>query len=122
METFGLLLDLRMWLLVLLVSGMATAATLSYYYLGKQGSDVVLDHLPRFDRKNLERVDALYGRHGSILLFLSFVPLLGMLLEAAAGTFGIGLPAYILWVFLGRIVRNWSVLLLFDQGLRFVSG
>lgn len=118
----ALLLDLKLWLLVLLVSAVATVAALAYYYLGREGTDAVFSRFPSLGRERWERVQASYKKHGSGLLFFSFIPVLGMLFEIAAGAVGIGLAVYVLWVFLGRILRNWLLVLLFDQTLRLFLG
>ncbi len=112
------LLDLRLWLLVLLVSAIATVTALAYYYLGRQGTEAVLSHFPSLEQERWERVQVSYKKHGSSLLFFSFIPVLGMLLEAAAGAVGLGLSVYVLWVFLGRVLRNWLLVLVADQALR----
>ena len=117
-----LLLNIKLWLLVLLVSAVATAATLAYYYVGREGTEAAFSRFPSLKQEQWERVEASYRRHGSGLLFFSFIPVLGMLFETAAGAVGIGLAVYLLWVFLGRLLRNWLLVLLFDQSLRFFLG
>lgn len=118
----ALLLDLGLWLLVLLVSGVATVTALAYYYLGREGTEAVFSRFPSLEQERWERVQAGYKKHGSGLLFFSFIPVLGMLFETAAGAVGIGPAVYVLWVFLGRVVRNWLLVLLFDQTLHLFLG
>jgi membrane protein YqaA with SNARE-associated domain len=48
--------------------------------------------------------------------------MVGGLLIAAAGAFGIGVFTFFLWVLVSRIARNWLIVLLFDQTLRFLLG
>lgn len=118
----ALLLDLKLWLLVLLVSAVATVTALAYYYLGREGTEAVLSRFPSLEQERWERVQASYKKHGSGFLFFSFIPVLGMLLETAAGAVGLGLSVYVLWVFLGRLLRNWLLVLVTDLALRFVLG
>jgi membrane protein DedA with SNARE-associated domain len=121
-ELLGVLFDLRIWLLILLASGLGTVAALTYYYAGLKGTEAVVERFPSVKPERWERVDLLYERHGSGLLFFSFIPLLGILLETGAGVSGIRLPTYVIWVFLGRIVRNILLVLLVSQGLRALWG
>jgi membrane protein YqaA with SNARE-associated domain len=118
----ALLADLRLWLLVLLVSAVATVTALAYYYLGRKGTEAVFSRFPNFEQERWERVQASYKKHGSGFLFFSFIPVLGMLLETAAGAVGLGLSVYVLWVFLGRVLRNWLLVLVTDQTLRILLG
>ena len=118
----GLFLDVTSWLLILLISILGTMAALSFYYLGKRGTKAVLERFPQVKEERWEEVQHLYREHGSGLLFLSSIPMIGGLLIAAAGAFGIGVSTFFLWVLLSRVVRNWLVLLLFDQTLGFLLG
>lgn len=118
----GQLLDIKIWLVVLAISALGTAATLTYYYLGKQGVKAVLERIPQITEERWGRAEHLYERHGSKLLFLSTVPVVGALLESAAGALGVGLTVYLVWVLVGRLVRNWILLLLFDQALGIFVG
>ena len=105
-------LDLRVWLLVVAASRLGTAVTLTYYMLGSKGTEAVLLRFPQIGPERWERTKALHERHGSALLFFSFIPVLGMLLATAAGAVGIGMLTYVVWVFLGRMTRNWLLVLL----------
>jgi membrane protein YqaA with SNARE-associated domain len=116
------LLDIRAWLAVLIVSVLGTAATLTYYYLGKEGVHAVMKRVPQITEERWDRAQRLYGKVGSKLLFLSSVPMVGALLETAAGALGTGLIVYLVWVLVARVVRNWILLLVFDQTLRLFSG
>ena len=118
----SLLLDVKIWLLVLLLSTLGTVAALSFYYLGKRGTEAVLERFPQLKEERWEGVQDLYREHGSGLLFLSSIPMIGGLLIAAAGAFGVGVSTFFLWVLMSRLVRNWLVLLLFDQTLGFLLG
>jgi membrane protein YqaA with SNARE-associated domain len=113
--TFRVLWNVKVWLLVVGVSAFATVVTLTYYYLGQQGTEAVLKRFPRIKAEQWERVQGLYERFGSALLFFTFVPVIGLLLETAAGAFGIQRFAYLLWVFLGRMTRNWILALVFGH-------
>jgi membrane protein YqaA with SNARE-associated domain len=119
----GVFLDIRVWLAVLAISALGTVTTLAYYYLGKQGAKAVLERVPQITEERWDRAQHLYQEYGTKLLFMSGLPVVGVLLQSAAGALGVGLAAYVVWVLFGRLVRNWVLLLLFDQALGlFVGG
>jgi membrane protein YqaA with SNARE-associated domain len=118
----SLLLDVKIWLLILLLSILGTCAALSFYYLGKRGTQAVLARFPQVKEERWEEIQALYRDHGTGLLLLSSIPMIGGLLIAAAGAFGIRVFAFSVWVLVSRVARNWLVVLLFDQTLGFLSG
>jgi len=111
-----LALDLRIWAIVLTASSVGTLVTLSYYFVGQKGLDVFRANVSHVnvDAERWQRAQAWYREHGPPVLFFSFVPMLGVLLEAAAGAFGIRVPTYVKWVLLGRLVRNCLILLILD--------
>jgi membrane protein YqaA with SNARE-associated domain len=118
----SLFLDVTTWLLILLISILGTVAALSFYYLGKRGTEAVLARFPQVKEERWEEVRELYQEHGTGLLLLSSIPMIGGLLIAAAGAFGIGVSTFFLVVLVSRVARNWLVVLLFDQTLSFLLG
>ena len=114
----ALLADLSAWGAVLLISVLGAGTALIPYYLGKRGIEAVLERFPRLKRERLEWVQALYQEHGSGLLFFSFIPMLGLLLTAGAGVVGVRISTFVLWVLMGRALRNSILLVLLAQGLR----
>ena len=118
----GQLLDIKMWLVVLVISVLGTVTTLAYYYLGKRGARAVQDRVPQITEERWDRAEHLYEEYGSKLLFLSALPVVGLLLHSAAGALGVGLAVYVIWVLLGRLVRNWVLFLLFEQALGLFVG
>jgi membrane protein YqaA with SNARE-associated domain len=117
----NLLTNPLVWLLVLVLSVAGVGSASIPYYLGKRGMEAVLQRFPRLQEERLERVGGLYREHGSGLLFFSFVPMLGVLLTAGAGIAGVEISTFVLWVLVGRALRNSIVLVLIDQGLRFAG-
>ncbi len=113
----SLLADLRAWGVVALVSVLGVGSALVPYNVGKHGLEAVLARFPQVGQARLERVRDLYQKHGSGLLFFSFVPFLGMLLAAGAGVVGVRASAFVLWVLAGRVLRNSILLLLVALGL-----
>ena len=72
-------------------------------------------------RDRLERVQTLYLQRGSGLLFFSFLPVLGLLLSSGAGIDGIQVSKFVLWVLMGRMLRNSILWVLVAQGLYVVG-
>ena len=118
----GVVLDIKIWLVILAISVLGTVTTLVYYYLGKQGAKAVQERVPQITEERWERAQHLYQEYGSKLLFLSGLPVAGVLLQSAAGALGVGLAVYVVWVLIGRLVRNWVLFLLFDQALGLFVG
>ena len=115
-----LVTDLRIWGVVLAISVLGMGAALVPYYLGRRGIAAVMARFPHLKEEQLKRVEVLYAKHGSALLFFSFLPMLGVLLAAGAGIVGIQRSSFAIWVLIGRIVRNAILLVLLDQGLRIL--
>ena len=118
----NLLTNPLVWLLVLVLSVAGVGSAALPYYLGKRGVEAVVERFPNLGEERLRRVEQLYGEHGSALLFFSFVPMLGLLLSAGAGIVGVQRSSFVIWVLIGRIVRNSILLVLIDQGLHIVVG
>lgn len=114
----SLLTNPLVWLLVLVLSVAGVGTALVPYFVGKRGIEAVAVRFPHLGEGRLQRVDGLYREHGSGLLFFSFVPMLGVLLTAGAGIVGVEMSTFVLWVLVGRALRNSILLVLIDQGLR----
>ena len=107
-----LLLEPLVWLLVIVFSVLGVFGNLALYGVGKRGYDAVRERFPRVKPERWERVAKLYEEHGSLALLLSGVPVLGSLLTTAAGAFGVRVPAFILFVFIAKFVRNWLIVVI----------
>jgi hypothetical protein len=62
-------------------------------------------------------MEGLYQKHGTPLLLLSAVPVLGPPPNTAAGAVGIGRTKFLIWVFIGKLVRNWLLVLFVYVGI-----
>ena len=109
-----LLLDPGLWLVVAIASILGVLGNLALYQLGRSGTQAVFERFPRLDGERWKRIGAYYQRYGARILILSAVPGLGTLLTTGAGAFDIQRRAFLLWVFLGKLLRNWVLLLLFS--------
>lgn len=117
----NLLTDVRIWGVVLVISVLGVGSASIPYYLGKRGIAAVVERFPHLREESLRHVEQLYGEHGSGLLFFSFIPMLGLVLSAGAGIVGVEISTFVLWVLVGRALRNSIVLVLIAQGLRLVG-
>jgi membrane protein YqaA with SNARE-associated domain len=109
-----LLLDPGLWLVVAIASTLGVLGNLALYQLGQSGTQAVFERFPGLDGERWERIGAYYHRYGAKILILSAIPGLGTLLTTGAGAFDIQRRAFMLWVFLGKLLRNWVLLLLFS--------
>ena len=117
-----LLLDPRVWLAVILFSILGAVGNLVNYQIGKRGVDAVFSRFPQITPERWERVGRLYKGHGPKILFLSALPVLGFLLTTAAGAFNTKISAFLIWVITAKTIRNWLLLLLGYETVRFFSG
>jgi membrane protein YqaA with SNARE-associated domain len=115
------LVDLRLWLLVLLASGGGTAASLVPYYVGQRGTEVVFEHYPRLEGRPWQKLEAAFGRWGAFTLVLSGVPVLGVALVVAAGAFGIRRRVFLVWTFVGNVLRYWVLMFVVLYSLQLVG-
>jgi membrane protein YqaA with SNARE-associated domain len=106
------------WLLVIIVSAVGATGNLALYYLGRSGTDAVFERFPQLEGERWKRVGAYYQRHGARLLIFSAIPGLGTVLTTGAGAFHIRRNAFLAWVFLAKLLRNWLVIFLFSTGFR----
>ncbi|MFC2037566.1 hypothetical protein ACFLYD_06335 [Chloroflexota bacterium] len=115
------LVNYRLWILVLLVSGWGTAGSLIPYYMGQRGTRAVFDHYPRLEGRPWERLEALFQKWGALALILSGIPVLGAALLVAAGAVGIGRRIFLFCVFLGKVLRYWVVVFVVLFSLQLVG-
>jgi membrane protein YqaA with SNARE-associated domain len=115
------LLNLRLWILVLVVSAIGTTGCLAFYYLGQRGTKAVFDRYPQLEGKIWQRVEGTFQRFGSLTLAISGIPILGTALLIAAGAFGIGKRAFLVWAFVGRVLRYWTLVFTVLFGIHVVG-
>ena len=111
-----MLLNPGPWLLVIIVSAVGATGNLALYYLGRSGTDAVFERFPQLEGERWKRVGAYYQRYGARVLILSAIPGLGTVLTTGAGAFDIKRSAFLVWVFLAKLLRNWLILLFFSAG------
>jgi membrane protein YqaA with SNARE-associated domain len=112
----------KLWLLIVAVSGFGAVSNLAHYYVGLRGTEALLERFPNLGGEQWARVEQSFRRWGARLLLLAGVPGVGMVLTAAAGAFGISRSAFLLWVFVGKILRNVVLAILFYSGYQVIGG
>jgi membrane protein YqaA with SNARE-associated domain len=73
---------------------------------------VVSSRFPRIKPERWHRTRSYFEDRGGWILMLSAVPGLGVVLSTTAGVFGLRVAEFVLWVTIGRGLRNWLVLIL----------
>lgn len=117
-----LLLDPTAWLIVVAFSLVGSIGNLALYQVGKRGVDTIRKRFPRVKPEQWQRVERLYDNYGGWVLLLSGVPLLGSLLTTAAGAFGVPRPAFLLLVTIGKMLRNWLLVILVAGTYNYFKG
>lgn len=79
--------------------------SLTNYFIGRKGADFVLFRALKVPPERLARAEALYHRWGPIIVFFSWVPVIGDPLTVVAGIFRLRLHVFTFWVILGKFVR-----------------
>jgi membrane protein YqaA with SNARE-associated domain len=115
------LLNHRLWILVLCVSVLGTAGSLIPYYVGQRGTKAVFEHYPRLEGRPWGRLEAAFQRWGAFTLILSGIPGLGAALLVVAGAFGVARGVFLLWAFLGKVLRYWVVAFIVLFSLQLVG-
>jgi membrane protein YqaA with SNARE-associated domain len=112
----------KLWLLILVISALGTVINLAQYYVGKRGTEAIFARFPNLEGERWERIEKSFRRWGARLLLLVGVPGLGIALTMAAGAFAIQRSAFLLWVFMGKVLRNVALAFLFYSGYQLIEG
>ena len=110
-----LLLDPIAWVVVVGFSLLGSIGNLALYQVGRQGYDAIRQRFPRIKDEQWQRVKDLYDNYGGWILLLSGIPLLGSMLTTAAGAFSVPRSVFLLLVTVGKMLRNW-LLVIFVAG------
>ena len=104
---FHLLLDWRLWAVVLVLGGITVIASVGKYKLGQGGYQVLKNHYPQVSEERWETVHQYFVRWGAPLVLASFLPFLTWIILPAAGAFGIRFRTFLIFAFLAKIIRYW---------------
>ena len=107
--------DLRLWLVVIFLSAVGLASKLAIYRAGKFSADSDLSGFPGYSPERRARLDRMFEMRGSIVLLLASIPGVGALTAAVAGNIGVSQAAFVFWVSISNITRNWLIVLFTGQ-------
>jgi membrane protein YqaA with SNARE-associated domain len=117
-----LLLEPVAWLIVVILSLLGSIGNLALYEVGRQGVGAIRKRFPRIKDEHWQRVKGLYDNFGGWVLLLSGIPVLGSLLTTAAGAFGVPRPAFLILVTIGKMWRNWLLVILLAGTYNYFTG
>ena len=109
------LTDLRLWFFVIIVSAIGLAEKLAIYRAGQSTAKADLSRLPGITEERQARLETMFSVRGSYILLVASVPGIGAAMAAVAGHIGIATAAFVLWVLISILVRNWLIVILSGQ-------
>ena len=110
-----LLLEPTTWLLVVGLSLLGVMGNLALYRLGKGGIEAVHARFPQLKPEQWGRAQELYEKRGSWILVISGIPVMGLILTTSAGAFGVRIVAFVIWVMIGKLLRNWLLVIIIAE-------
>jgi len=116
-----LLLNWRLWGIVIVLAAITVNASLAKYEVGKKGFHSLREHYPKVDAERWDQVNGYFNRWGAPVVLISFVPLLSWIIPPAAGAFGIRLRNFLIFAFLAKIIRYWILAFIFYGTREIVS-
>ena len=109
------LTDLRLWLFVLIVSAIGLAEKLAFYRAGQRSAGADLSTIPGINAERRARLETMFQTRGTYILLLASIPGIGAATTAVAGNVGVAIIAFILWVTISNLIRNWLIVILSGQ-------
>jgi membrane protein YqaA with SNARE-associated domain len=116
-----LFVDWRAWLIIILLALVTQIMSLAKYRLGQAGLDVVIERYPQIPGERWNKLGEYFQRYGSPIVFLSFLPVLALIIPPAAGAYGVKLAPFLIFSFLGKMVRYWILAIILFGGFQIVS-
>ena len=107
-----ILLDPKIWLLILVMSVLGSVARLTNYYAGQRGKDLIESLYPKIKPETWERVIKSYKHLGALPLLIASIPIIGTLLTIGAGMAGVSRNRFLVFVAISKVIRNWILVLL----------
>ena len=112
--------DWRAWGIILGLSLLTLISATAKYRIGRLGLPVVKERFPQVDDSKWDRVGGYFQRFGSVVVLLSFVPLLAWVIPPAAGAFGIGFVPFLFFAFLAKLIRYWILFIITYGGFQLL--
>ena len=82
--------DLRLWILVLIVTAIGLVEKLAFYRAGQRSADADLSSMPSINPERRARVESLFETRGTTILLLGSIPGISAATTAVAGHVGVG--------------------------------
>ena len=117
MPTFGY----NIWLVGIVATLGNYAGALTMYYLGKKGTEYILERYPRIDGDRLLKAETWFKRWGPSVLLLAGVPIIGDPICLVAGSLHMDFMTYTIWSVIGKGWRYILILGLWQYGIGFFS-
>jgi membrane protein DedA with SNARE-associated domain len=109
------LTDLRLWLVVLIVSAVGLIEKLAFYRAGKRSAGSGLSDIPGIDPERADRLETMFQTKGTYILLLASIPGIGAATTAVAGIVGVNIALFVVWVAISNLIRNWLIVILSGQ-------
>lgn len=103
----------NIFLLIFVATGGNTLGSLFNYSLGRWGRRFLLSRIFGFTRISLRKARRRFKKWGALMLFLSFLPIIGDPVTAIAGLMTYPVRNFLFWVYLGKLVRYSLVAVIF---------
>jgi membrane protein YqaA with SNARE-associated domain len=103
----GPIFDIQTWAIMIILSLIGLPVALGKYYVGAKGLPSVQKHFSQVTDERWDSFQDLYRRHGSPLLLGNGIPVVGILISTGAGAFGVPRKNFLIWSFMGKMLRNW---------------
>ena len=101
-----LFIDWRAWSIIILLALVTQVMSLAKYKAGQAGYEALIERYPQVPEERWHKADYYFNRWGSPLVFLSFLPVLAIIIPPAAGAFGVKLAPFLIFSFLAKIVSQ----------------
>ena len=112
LDVVDLLLDWRIWTIVILLTLITLISSVAKYRLGHSGFQSLKERYPQVSDERWDRLTGYFDRWGASFVFFSFVPLLTWIIPSAAGAYGIKFRPFLLWAFLAKVVSYWLLIII----------
>jgi len=112
--------DLRFWSLIMAFSALSLIGSVAKYKLGQNGLPVAQQKFPQVGQEQWDRARTYFDRWGAPVLLLVGIPGLGLTLTTMAGAYGINFNQFLIWAFLGKLLRNTLIALPIVFGLEIL--
>jgi membrane protein DedA with SNARE-associated domain len=109
------LTDLRLWMIVILVTVIGLLEKLAIYRAGQRSVETELSDVLGYNQERQARYEELFRTRGAYILLLASIPGIGAAMSAVAGFVSVALAPFVIWVTISNLIRNWLIVLFTGQ-------